>query len=78
MLASRFGTIRLVKSEYLLKQPLVLSRPVSVVGEPGSVLRFSQGPTDAPWTAAIKIHSGGTTLRGFAVRFAGRSVGGTM
>jgi hypothetical protein len=71
-LAGRFGTVRLAKGEYLLKQPLVLARPMSIVGEPGSVLKFSQAANDASWTAAIKIHSGGTTLRGFAVRFAGK------
>jgi len=70
-LAGRSGTVRLGKGEYVLKAPLVLTRPVALVGEPGTVLKFAQGAGDAPWTAAIKVHAGGTTLRGFAVRFAG-------
>ena len=32
---------------------------------------FAQAPADPPWTAAIKIHAGNTTLDGFAVRFEG-------
>ncbi len=32
---------------------------------------FSQGANDPPWTAAIKVMAGNTTLDGFAVRFAG-------
>lgn len=70
-LASRHGTVRLTKGEYRLNRPLVLHKPVSVVGEPGAVLLFAQGVGDAPWTTAIKIHAGNTTLRGFGVRFAG-------
>jgi hypothetical protein len=70
-LAAQFGTVRLSKGDYTLNRPLVLGRPVSLVGEPGAVLRFEQGAGETPWTSAIKIHSGGVTLRGFAVRFAG-------
>jgi hypothetical protein len=66
------GTVRLAKGEYRLTAPLVLNKPVTVAGEPGVVLTFAQGPNDAPWTTAIKIHSGGTTLKDFAVRFAGQ------
>ena len=70
-LASRGGTVRLTKGVYSLGKPLVLEKPVSIVGEPGATLQFSQNIADQPWTTAIKIHSGGTTLRGFAVRFTG-------
>lgn len=70
-LADRHGTVRLAKGEYRLNRPLVLNRPVTIVGEPGAVLLFAQGASDPPWTAAIKIHAGNTALRGFAVRFAG-------
>jgi hypothetical protein len=70
-LATRFGTVRLNPGTHSLTKPLVLARPVNLVGEPGAVLQFNQGAGEPPWTAAIKIHSGGTTLRGFAVRFAG-------
>ena len=32
---------------------------------------FSQAGDEAPWSSAIKIHCGNTTLSGFAVRFEG-------
>ena len=70
-LANRFGTVRLGAGDYRLLQPLVLNRPVTITGEPGAVLTFAQGAAEPPWTTAIKIHSGGTTLKGFSIRFAG-------
>lgn len=70
-LVNKFGTVRLAKGTYALARPLVLNEPVALIGEPGAVLRFTQGAADAPWTTALKIHRGGTTLRGFAVRFSG-------
>jgi hypothetical protein len=70
-LVARNGTVRLTKGVYPLSRPLVLPRPVTLMGETGAVLQFAQNPGDAPWTAAIKIHAGGTTLRDFAVRFSG-------
>ena len=68
-LVNRAGTVQLAPGVYPLTRPLVLNHPVHLIGS-GATLRFSQtgGPT---WTAAIKVHSGGTTLEGFAVRFAG-------
>ncbi|HEX8200793.1 MAG TPA: hypothetical protein VF590_09915, partial [Isosphaeraceae bacterium] len=70
-LVGRFGTVRLARGEYRLTRPLVLNRPVTLTAEPGTTLRFAQEPGDAPWTTAIKVHHGHTTLEGFAVRFAG-------
>jgi hypothetical protein len=70
-LVARNGTIRLAKGTYLLDRPLVLEHAVALLGEPGAVLQFHQERGSAPWTTAIKIHSGGTTLKGFAVRFQG-------
>lgn len=70
-LAARGGTIRLAAGTYDLTRPLVLPRPVTIVGETGTTLMFRQAAGEAPWTSAVKIHAGGTTLRGFAVRFAG-------
>jgi hypothetical protein len=70
-LVAKFGTVRLSKGTFELTRPLLLPRPVTLVGEPGAVLRFTQNRDDAPWTTAIKILAGGTTLRGFAVRFNG-------
>lgn len=68
-LAARAGTVTLAPGVYNLARPLVLDRPTRLVG-PGATLRFAPGP-NANWTAAIKVHAGGTTLEGFAVRFAG-------
>ncbi|MBX6315253.1 MAG: hypothetical protein IRY99_20430, partial [Isosphaeraceae bacterium] len=70
-LANRFGTVYLAAGTYDLNRPLVLNHPVTIQAAPGALLRFSQAADDAPWTAAIKINAGHTTLDGFAVRFAG-------
>ena len=70
-LANRHGTVTLSKGIYPLTRPLILSRPVRIVGEAGATLQFSQKADQTAWTSAIKIHSGGTTLEGFAVRFDG-------
>ena len=70
-LANRFGTVRLAKGDHRLGHPLILPRPVKIVGEPGARLVFAQGTAEPPWSSAIKIHAGHTTLEGFAVRFEG-------
>ena len=49
----------------------MLNRPVTLTSEGKATLVFAQAATDAPWTAAIKIHCGQTTCNGFAVRFEG-------
>ncbi|MEJ7639059.1 MAG: hypothetical protein WKF75_14075 [Singulisphaera sp.] len=70
-LASRYGTVWLTSGTYLLDRPLVLNNPVSILARPAVTLLFSQAPDAPTWSTAIKIHSGHTTLDGFAVRFAG-------
>ena len=70
-LASRSGTVRLSKGTYRLARPLVLDHPIKLIGEPGTILMFSQGQAEPPWTAAVKIHRSHTALQGFAIRFAG-------
>ena len=68
-LVERAGTITLAPGVHNLTRPLILNRPVRIKG-PGATLQFSQ-PDGKPWTAALKLHAGGTILDGFAVRFAG-------
>ena len=70
-LVRQYGTVRLAKGDHRLPRPLDLPKPVNLVGEPGAALTFSQAENEPAWSTAIKIHSGGTTLRGFKVRFAG-------
>ncbi|WZP00081.1 Ig-like domain-containing protein [Isosphaeraceae bacterium EP7] len=70
-LANRFGIVQLTAGTYTLTSPLVLKSAVTIKGAPGTVLRFTQQAGDAPWTAAIKVHAGNTTLDGFSVRFGG-------
>lgn len=70
-LANLYGSVHLSAGTYTLTRPLVLAHAVTITSDPGAVLLFSQPAGDAPWTTAIKIHSGNTTLDGFAVRFAG-------
>ncbi len=70
-LVDRFGSVALEPGTYRLARPLVLNRPVSLSAKPGSTISFSQPAGDAPWSSAIKIHCGNTTLSGFSVRFEG-------
>lgn len=67
----KFGTVQLKSGEYRLDRPLVLDRPVRVVGEPGTRLVFSQRSESAAWTTAIKIHRGNTSLENLTIRFEG-------
>jgi hypothetical protein len=70
-LVDRYGTVVLGQGTFRLRQTLVLNRPVTVTSQGGSTLLFAQDPSAPPWTAAIKVHCGNTTLNGFAVRFEG-------
>ena len=67
-LVKSHGIVRLAPGRYMLSKPLVLEKPVAIEGA-GATLVFSQGASDAPWSAAIKFHSGHTRLEGFAIRF---------
>jgi hypothetical protein len=70
-LVDRYGTVVLSRGTYRLVHALILSHPVILTSEGGATLLFAQDGGDPPWTAAIKVHCGNTTLNGFAVRFAG-------
>ena len=65
------GHIHLSKGTYKLNEPLVLERAVKIDADPGATLEFSQAANSPPWTAAIKIHAGQTTLDGLQIRFRG-------
>jgi hypothetical protein len=70
-LVERYGTVVLAQGIYRLVHPLVLNHPVTLTSQGGATLLFAQSGSDPPWTTAIKIHCGNTTLNGFAVRFEG-------
>jgi hypothetical protein len=70
-LANQYGTVHLTAGTYNLSAPLVLNQSVTITADPGATLVFAQAAGGAPWTAAIKIKAGNTTLSGFAVRFSG-------
>jgi hypothetical protein len=70
-LANQYGTVHLTAGTYNLSAPLVLNQPVTITADPGATLVFTQAAGATPWTAAIKIKAGNTTLSGFAVRFSG-------
>ena len=71
-LVDQGGVVSLAPGIYRLTQPLILNKPVVLTAEKaGATLTFSQPPGAEPWTTAIKIHCGRTTLNGFAVRFEG-------
>jgi hypothetical protein len=71
-LANRFGELLLTSGTYPLDRPLVLEKPVTIKAEQRTTLVFRQPASAQPWTAAIKIHAGRTTLSGFSVRFQGQ------
>jgi hypothetical protein len=71
-LVDRNGSVVLGAGTYRLSRPLVLARPVKLSGPRDARLVFTQSPQDAPWTTAIKVRCGNTTLEGFTVRFEGR------
>lgn len=63
--------LRLAEGIYRLTRPLELSKPIQLIGQRGTVLEFAQPPGAEPWSAALKIHTGGVALESLAVRFAG-------
>jgi len=70
-LLDQHGTVVLSAGTYRLTRPLVLKGPVTLTSEGGATLQFAQSSSESPWSAAIKIQRGNTTLNGFAVRFDG-------
>jgi hypothetical protein len=70
-LVARGGTVKLAEGTYRLGRPLVLEKPVNLTSDSKPTLVFAQASSEPAWTAAIKIHSGHTTLNGFSVRFEG-------
>ncbi|WP_337174760.1 hypothetical protein [Paludisphaera sp.] len=70
-LVDQGGTVALAPGTYRLNQTLTLNQPVVLTAPQGATLVFSQPTDSAPWTTAIKIHKGRTTLEGLAIRFEG-------
>jgi hypothetical protein len=72
-LANQYGTVKLLPGTYVLTKPLVLNKPVTILGDGtgSAIIEFHQASTEPAWTTAIKIHAGRTQLKGFAVRFKG-------
>jgi hypothetical protein len=70
-LVGQGGTLRLKPGKYRLTRPWVLARAIQIVGEPGATIVFDQPGDAAPWTAAVKIHAGNTSLEDLRIEFAG-------
>lgn len=70
-LVNQYGTVNLSSGIYQLTQPLVLSRPVNLLGNSTSVLEFQQPATSAGWSTVVTVASGNVTLDGFQIRFSG-------
>ncbi|MBI1323818.1 hypothetical protein GC170_11635 [bacterium] len=70
-LVDTYGTVRLGDGVYRLTEPLVLKRPVRLIGSSGAVLQFAQPASSPGWSTVIKLASGNITLSGFQVRFDG-------
>ena len=62
ILANQYGTVHLTAGTYNLPAPLVLTEPVTITADPGTILLFSEAD-DPAWTAAIKILAGRTSER---------------
>lgn len=71
ILVNQYGSLHLSAGVYLVSQPLLLSRPISITADPGATILFTQAAGDPVWTTAISVECGNTTLDGFSVRFAG-------
>ncbi len=70
-LVDTYGTVRLSDGVYRLTEPLVLKRPVRLIGSSGAVLQFAQSAASPGWSTVIKLAAGNITLSGFQVRFEG-------
>ncbi len=70
-LVDTYGTVRLSDGVYRLTEPLVLKRPVKLIGSGGAVLQFAQPAASPGWSTVIKLAAGNTVLSGFHVRFDG-------
>ncbi|MDQ2798427.1 MAG: hypothetical protein M3Y13_02145, partial [Armatimonadota bacterium] len=71
-LVSRFGQITLSPGAYPLAHPLILDAPITIRGQKGAILLFSQASNDPEaWGEAIQIRRSNTTLADFKIRFAG-------
>lgn len=70
-LVDNYGTVWLGDGVYRLTEPLVLKRPVKIVGSPAAVLQFAQPAGSAGWSTVIRLAAGNTVLSGFRVRFDG-------
>ncbi len=70
-LVDRNGRVELAPGVYRLSRPLNLAKATTLDAPGGATLLFNQGAGEPPWSAAIKIREGETTLSGFSVRFEG-------
>lgn len=70
-LVDRGGTVTLAPGNYRLDRTLTLNQPTILTAPQGATLVFSQPAGSSPWTAAIKVHKGRTTLEGLTIRFEG-------
>lgn len=69
-LAAKAGHIHLLPGTYKLTKPLVLNRPIAIIGSRDVTVEFSQ-PSSAPlWQDAIELGASNITLQGFSIRFA--------
>ncbi|MFM7592969.1 MAG: hypothetical protein ACKO85_14375, partial [Isosphaeraceae bacterium] len=70
-LVNQFSTVNLSAGTYNLSKPLVLARPVNLVGTAGAVLNFQQAADSPGWSTVITLAAGNTRLSGFRVQFTG-------
>lgn len=70
-LALVHGRIELAPGDHVRTAPLRLTRPVTISGPRDARLLFSQPAGDAPWSRAVDLGAGRTTLSGFTIAFAG-------
>lgn len=68
-LVAKAGHIHLLPGTYKLDRPLILDKPISIVGSGDATVEFSQ-PSSAPaWQDAIELSASNITLEDFSIRF---------
>lgn len=70
-LVNQYGTVNLSAGVYNLSKPLILVRPVNLLGSAGAVLNFQQPADSTGWSTVITLAAGNTRLSGFRVQFTG-------
>lgn len=68
-LVTKAGHIRLSPGTYRMSSPLILDKPVAIIGGGDTTVEFSQTSSAPAWQDAIQLSASNITLEGFSIRF---------